>query len=88
MMGLAETGIGVDDLRQAFEQSNEIVEAVTALVVAEGLVGSGRARRLLRCSIGPRDRDTRRVEVEWEDPAIYTNAEPARRRIEGEWRCQ
>lgn len=88
MMGLAETGIGVDDLRQAFEQSNEIVEAVTALVVAEGLVGSGRARRLLRCSIGPRDRDTRRVEVEWEDPAIYTNAEPDRRRIEGEWRCQ
>jgi hypothetical protein len=62
------------------------VEAITTLVLVEGLVGSGRAGRLVRCSVGPRVRDTRRVMVEWEDPAVYANVEPARRCIDGEWR--
>jgi hypothetical protein len=64
------------------------VRLVAELVVAEGLVGRGRARRLLRCSIGPRDHDTRRVVVEWEDPAIYTMKSrwmSARAGSRGEW---
>jgi hypothetical protein len=35
---------------------------------------------------GPRDRAKRRIVIEWEDPRVYTNVEPERRRIEGEWR--
>jgi hypothetical protein len=86
MLGLAETGIDVDDLRQAFDQPNEIAEAITRLVIADGLVGSGRARRLISLSVGPRSGDVRRVVIEWEDPRVYTNVEPARRRLEGPWR--
>jgi hypothetical protein len=86
MLGLADTGIDVNDLRQAFDEPNEIAEAITRLVIAEGLVGSGRAGRLIEMSVGPRDGDMRRVIVEWEDPRVYSNVEPERRRLEGEWR--
>jgi hypothetical protein len=83
---LADTGIDVDDLRQAFDQPNETAEAIARLVVVHGLVGGGRARRLTTFTVGPRNDDVRRFEVEWEDPRVYSDAEPERRRLEGEWR--
>lgn len=86
MLGLAETGIDIDDLRQAFDQANEFAEAITRLVVADGLVGSGRARRLTTCEVGPRDGGVRRISIEWEDPRVYDNVEPQPRLLEGEWR--
>jgi hypothetical protein len=86
MLGLAETGINVEDLRKAFDQPNEIADAITRLVVADGLVGSGRARRLMAVAVGPRDGDTRRLVVEWEDPRVYSNVEPELRRLDGEWK--
>lgn len=86
MLGLAETGIDIDDLRRAFDQPNEIAEGITRLVIADGLVGSGRARRLISLNVGPRSGDVRRVVIEREDPRVHTNVEPARRRLEGEWR--
>jgi hypothetical protein len=85
MMGLAETGIDADDLRQAFELSNEIAPAVARLVVADGHVGSGRAHRLTALELGPRVGDGRRVAIEWEEPRAQTNVEPRRRSLEGRW---
>jgi hypothetical protein len=41
------------DLRQVFELPNEIVEAVTRLVVTEGLIGAGNASRVVELSVGP-----------------------------------
>lgn len=86
MLGfMTDTGIGVDDLRQAFDLSNEFAEAVVRLVVSDGLIGSGNARRVISLSLGPRTGQTRRLELEWEDPQTYVNVEPVRRRVEGEW---
>jgi hypothetical protein len=83
---LADTGINPDDLQQAFAQPNEVAEGITRLVVTEGLVGSGRAARIGSFSLGPRVGDTRRVEIEWIDPRVYSNVEPVVRRLVGEWR--
>jgi len=86
MLGfMTDTGIGVDDLRQAFDLPNEFAEAVVRLVVSDGLIGSGNARRVVSLSLGPRTGQTRRLELEWEDPQTYVNVEPVRRRVEGEW---
>jgi hypothetical protein len=85
MMGLAETGINDQDLGEAFALSNEIAPAVSRLVVADGLVGSGRAQRLVAFELGPRVGDRRRVAIEWEEPRAYSNVEPGRRSLEGEW---
>jgi hypothetical protein len=84
MMGLTETGINVDDLKKAFALSNEIALAVTRLVIADGLVGTGRARRITSFALGPRVGDSRRIAVEWEVPE-GSAGEPERRSIEGEW---
>ena len=86
MMGLTETGIDRADLGQAFSQPNETAEAITRLVVADGLVGDGNARRLVALHVGPRNGNARQVAIEWEEPRAYTNVEPARRRLEGSWR--
>jgi hypothetical protein len=82
---LAETGIDEANLRSAFDQSNETAEAIARLVVTEGLVGSGRARRITSFRLGPRIGDVRRIAIEWEDPRVYSNVNPERRRIEGQW---
>jgi hypothetical protein len=87
MLGfMTEPGISVDDLRQAFDLPNEFAEAVVRLIIADGLVGSGHARRIVSVAIGPRNAAIRRLALEWEDPRVYTNMEPARRHIEGDWR--
>jgi len=85
---LANPGIDEADLRQAFDLPNEIAEAITHLVVTEGLVGAGNASRVVEVSLGPRVGDTRRVALEWVDPRSYVNVEPARRRVEGDWRSR
>jgi hypothetical protein len=83
---MTDTGIDRDELQQAFAQPNEVAEAITRLVVTEGLVGSGRAARISSFWLGPRIGGVRRLEIEWVDPRVYTNVEPARRRLEGDWR--
>jgi hypothetical protein len=83
---MTDTGIGGDDLQQAFAQPNEVAEAITRLVVTEGLVGSGRAGRIASFALGPRVGGARRLEIEWVDPRAYTNVAPAHRRLEGDWR--
>jgi uncharacterized protein DUF4062 len=83
---MAASGIDDGDLRQAFEFPNEYAEAVTRLVISDGLLGSGNAGRIVEFRLGPRLASTRRLRLEWEDARRYTNVEPSRRVIEGEWR--
>jgi hypothetical protein len=86
MLGfMTDTGISIDDLREAFDLPNEFAEPVVRLVVSDGLIGGGNARRVVSFSLGPRNGQTRRLALEWEDPRTYVNVEPARRRVEGEW---
>ncbi len=82
---MTETTINGDDLRQAFDLPNEFAEAVTRLVVTDGLVGGRNASRVLSLSLGPRTGNSRRIAVEWEAHRIYANDEPARRALEGDW---
>lgn len=87
MLGLTETGIDRADLAQAFVQPNETAEAITRLIVADGLLGAGNARRLVAVHVGPRDGNVRKLAIEWEEPRVYTNVDPVRRRLEGDWRA-
>lgn len=83
----AETGVDASDLRQAFALPNEIVEPITRLVLTEGLVGKGHARRVARVFIGPRVGETRRLAVEWVGGGSdYRNEPTTRRAVEGDWR--
>lgn len=82
---MAATGIEDSDLRQAFELPNEYAEAVTRLVISDGLVGSGYAPRVVEFRLGPRTGQARRLRLGWEDARRYTNVEPGRRVIEGDW---
>lgn len=84
-MGLAATDLDDNELRQCFELPNEVAEGVARLVFAEGLVGSGRASRVIRCQLGPRVQGSRRLLLEWEDPNIYRDQSPNRRMIAGAW---
>jgi hypothetical protein len=82
---MTDPGIDSDDLRQAFDQPNETVEAIARLVVVDGLLGRGNANRLTEFRLGPRVGDHRRVAIEWEEPRTYADVEPKRRRLEGDW---
>ncbi len=82
----ADTGLNGEDLEQAFNAPTEIVEAITQLVITEGLVGSGSASRVREVSVGPLVTGARRVAVEWVDAQPYANVEPSQRRVEGDWR--
>jgi hypothetical protein len=87
MLGsLTDPGISADDLREAFDLPNEFAEAVVRLVVTEGLVGNGKAQRVISLTLGPRTGKVRRFAVEWEEPRVYQNVEPSRHRVDGEWR--
>jgi hypothetical protein len=83
---MADSGIDRADLAQAFDLPNEFAESLTRLVVADGLLGAGKARRLTSLSVGPRNGDTRRLTLGWEEATPHANVTPGRRRIEGDWR--
>jgi hypothetical protein len=85
LMGLAGTGLDGDELRQCFDLPNEVAEGITRLVVAEGLVGGGRASRVTRLQLGPKTEGSRRLLLEWEDPNIYPDQAPHRRTVTGDW---
>ena len=55
-------------------------------MIADGLVGSGRAGRILSLTVGTLVGETRRIALEWEEAKVYTNVEPGRRSLEGDWR--
>ncbi len=61
-------------------------EAVAALLIAERLLGKGRASYIEWFALGPPHLARRRVELAWVEPRRYSNQEPGSRRIEGERR--
>jgi hypothetical protein len=83
---LADPGIDRAVLERAFALPDAEAEQVVRLVLAEGLIGSGNAAAILFFQLGPRRGDQREVVLEWEEPRVYTNVGPGRRRIEGIWR--
>jgi hypothetical protein len=82
---MTDPGIDGDALSQCFDMPNEIAEPITRLIVTEGLVGGGHAARVTSFALGPRVGDSRRIAVEWEEPRTYSDVEPQRRRVEGDW---
>jgi hypothetical protein len=82
---MTDPAIDVDDLRQAFDLPNEFAEAVVPLVVADGVIGSGNARRVVSLLLGPRHGSDASPRSRVEDPRTYVDVEPARRRTDGEW---
>src|SRR5437870_1584439 len=50
---MTETGIDPEALTECFDLPNEIAAVITRLVVSDGLVGSGRASRVVSLSLGP-----------------------------------
>jgi len=52
------------------------------VLLADALVGSGRAERIAALQIGP-TRSGRPLQLEWVAPRRFSNVEPERRRIEG-----
>ncbi|HET9676666.1 MAG TPA: DUF4062 domain-containing protein [Solirubrobacterales bacterium] len=58
-------------------------EAVARLLIAEQLIGSGRASYIESFQIGPRHQGRRPLKLVYRDPQRYSNQEPAIRTIEG-----
>ncbi len=83
---MADPGVDWAALERAFARPDAEAEPVARLVLAEGLIGSGNAAAITRFERGPKEGDKRRVVLEWEEPRVYTNVEPGRRRVEGIWR--
>ncbi len=60
----------------------EVLKAVTRLLLTEALVGEGRASRIVHCRLGPDIGGSRRLDLAWQPTARLREAPPVRR-IEG-----
>lgn len=56
------------------------------LLLLETLVAGGNASTITEFQLGPEQNGGRRLVLEWEEPLVYTNVAPQRRRVEGIWR--
>jgi hypothetical protein len=83
---MADPGVDTEALARGFELPDPEAAAFVRLTLAEGLIGSGNAAAITRFNLGPREGESRLIALEWEEPRTYGSVEPARRRIEGEWR--
>ena len=83
---LADPGLDRPALAHAFALHDPASREVLRLLLVEALVGKGNAQAVNRLELGPRQRGTRQIVIEWLEPRMYTNVEPQRRRIEGTWR--
>lgn len=62
------------------------VQPIVSLLLTEGLVGGGRADRVLEVAVGPSYGDARHLRAAWLTRRRYVNVEPERRSIEGAMR--
>lgn len=83
---MADPGVDREALARAFAQPDPDAEQVARLILAEGLIGRGHATAITRFALGPREAQARKIVLEWEEPGVYSNVEPRRRRLEGDWR--
>ena len=80
---LPEMADPLQPLREA-RVSDEIVRPLAELMVADELVGSGRASRVTRFRLGASVGGQRRLELQWEPPRGYANERrPRRYELEG-----
>ena len=86
LSGMTDPGIDQEALREAFALPDGVAEPVARLVVSEGLVSHGHASAVTRFTLGPRSGAARRIKLESEEPRVYSNVTPGRRRLEGLWR--
>lgn len=64
--------------------SEEIIRPLSELLITELLVGTGRARSVIRYRLGVAIRGHRNLSLSWEAPSRYSNERPALRSIKGE----
>lgn len=63
--------------------SEEIVRPIAQLLLAEALVGGGRAERIAQFRLGPVVSGRRRFELQWQPPRRHSADRPALRTIDG-----
>jgi len=64
--------------------ADEIMRPLAELLIADEMIGSGRAARLTEFRLGASVRGGRRLTVGWEPPRRYSNERPAARIIDGQ----
>lgn len=72
------------DVIDSLQLPADAVEPIAGLLLAESLVGSGRAERITHLAVGPSNHGVRRVELEWIPRRRYSNVSPSPRRVEGD----
>lgn len=75
----AETGLDSEALQQCFWLANDIAPAVTRLVISDGLVGAGKASAFTEFLLGPRNRNVRRLLLQWQAPCHYAGGKSENR---------
>lgn len=63
--------------------ADEVTRPLVELLIADEMIGSGRAVRLTEFRLGASVRGVRRLTVGWEPPRRYSNDRPAGRRVDG-----
>lgn len=81
-LGFTEMKDPVTPLRIAGGVNEESLRPIFRLLLADGLISSGRASRVTKVLVGPRAHGARRVLVEWESPGRF-GQDPSRRSVEG-----
>jgi hypothetical protein len=79
--------VEIDDPLKPLRQtpvSEEIIRPVSELLVADVLVGGGRAERIFEFRLGIPIRDRRTLSFRWETPRRYANEKTIIREIKGE----
>ena len=68
---------------RAARVADEVIRPLAELLIADELIGSGRAVRVTAFRLGASVRGVRRLTVEWEPRRRYSNERPPVRRIDG-----
>jgi hypothetical protein len=82
---MAEITDPLEPLRAA-RVSDEITRPLAELLIADSLVGSGRAERLTDFRLGASVGGSRRLKLAWQPRRVYSNEPPANRSIDGQVR--
>lgn len=85
MESMADSGVDADALQVARQLPEEILRPILRLLLADGMIGSGKAESISRLDVGTRQSGGRLLAIEWLAARTYADAGPASHRIEGCW---
>jgi Domain of unknown function (DUF4062) len=85
MESMADSGVDADALQVARQLPEEILRPILRLLLADGMIGSGKAESISRLDVGTRQSGGRLLAIEWLAARTYADAEPASHRVEGRW---